>query len=62
MEAPPVQYAKTSDGFDIAYAVSGEGRPLVFMPGNFDHVQLAWRYPGLDVWLQALSARFLPWT
>ena len=32
MDAPPVQYVKTSDGFDIAYGVSGEGPTLVYMP------------------------------
>jgi DNA-binding CsgD family transcriptional regulator/pimeloyl-ACP methyl ester carboxylesterase len=32
MYAPPVQYTKTSDGYSIAYMVSGEGPPLVVMP------------------------------
>jgi DNA-binding CsgD family transcriptional regulator/pimeloyl-ACP methyl ester carboxylesterase len=58
MDAPAVQYVRTSDGYDIAYAVSGEGTPLVFMPSNFQHVQLAWRYPALSEWLPALAARF----
>jgi DNA-binding CsgD family transcriptional regulator/pimeloyl-ACP methyl ester carboxylesterase len=58
MDAPPVQYVKTSDGYDIAYAVRGEGMPLIFLPANFRHVQLAWRYPGLDDWLPALAKRF----
>jgi DNA-binding NarL/FixJ family response regulator len=31
---------------------------LVFMPGSFDHVQLAWRYPALRGWLEGLSSRF----
>jgi DNA-binding CsgD family transcriptional regulator len=58
MDAPPVRYVSTSDGYDIAYAVCGEGTPLVFMPANFQHVQLAWRYPALSEWLPALAARF----
>jgi DNA-binding CsgD family transcriptional regulator/pimeloyl-ACP methyl ester carboxylesterase len=58
MDAPPVQYVRTSDGYDIAYAVSGEGRPFVLLPGAFEHVQLAWRYPGLQPWLEGLAARF----
>src|SRR2546423_93580 len=28
MDAPPVQYVSTSDGYDIAYTVSGAGPPL----------------------------------
>jgi DNA-binding CsgD family transcriptional regulator/pimeloyl-ACP methyl ester carboxylesterase len=58
MNPPPVQYTKTSDGFDIAYAVCGEGRPFVFLPGAFEHVQLAWQYPSLQPWLEGLSTRF----
>ncbi len=57
-QAPPVQYVKTSDGFPIAYAVSGSGTPLLFLPGAFNHVQIAWEYPGLGDWLLALSQRF----
>jgi DNA-binding CsgD family transcriptional regulator/pimeloyl-ACP methyl ester carboxylesterase len=58
MDAPPVQYVKTSDGYSIAYAVRGEGTPLVFLPGVFDHVQLAWRYAGIAPWVETLSQRF----
>jgi DNA-binding CsgD family transcriptional regulator/pimeloyl-ACP methyl ester carboxylesterase len=58
MDAPPVQYVRTSDGYDIAYAVRGEGRPFVLLPGAFEHVQLAWQYPSLHPWLEGLSTRF----
>ena len=58
MDAPAVQYVTTSDGFRIAYGVSGSGTPLLFLPGVFYHVQLAWQYPGLEPWLRALAARF----
>jgi pimeloyl-ACP methyl ester carboxylesterase len=40
MEAPPVQYVTTSDGFSIAYTVSGAGPTLVYMPfaiGSLGH-------------------------
>jgi DNA-binding CsgD family transcriptional regulator/pimeloyl-ACP methyl ester carboxylesterase len=43
MDAPPVQYARTSDGYDIAYVSSGEGRPLIVMPGHVHHTELFWR-------------------
>src|SRR5437016_6211329 len=58
MQTPPVQYVTTSDGLSIAYAVSGSGVPLVFLPGAFDHVQLAWEFPRLQAWLGGLSERF----
>ena len=58
MDAPPVQYVKTRDGYDIAYAVSGGGPPLVFTGAGLMHLQLAWRLPRLDAWLQILSSHF----
>jgi DNA-binding CsgD family transcriptional regulator len=58
MDAPPVHYVTTSDGYSIAYAVSGKGRPFVILPGSFEHVQLAWQYPQLQPWLEGLAARF----
>jgi class 3 adenylate cyclase len=44
MEEQLIQYATTSDGVSIAYATSGEGRPVVLMPEPpLSHVQ---RQPG----------------
>jgi hypothetical protein len=43
MDAPPVQYVTTRDGFDIAYGLSGFG-PLVIPPGASAHVELSGRY------------------
>jgi pimeloyl-ACP methyl ester carboxylesterase/DNA-binding CsgD family transcriptional regulator len=59
MDAPPVQYAKTSDGYSIAYSVSGAGLPFIFMPQVTNHVQLA-RMPGsyLHDWLAALQGQY----
>jgi len=58
MDPPPVQYVRTSDGYDIAYGVSGGGPPIVVLPYAFEHVQLAWQYPVLGDWLSALATRF----
>ena len=58
MDAPPVQYVRTRDGVSIAYAVSGSGPPIVILSGTFEHVQLAWQYPQLQPWLEALVDRF----
>ena len=59
MNAPPVQYVTTSDGYSIAYAVSGEGRPVVWMPHLFSHLQIYWSQDTfIRPWLQALASRF----
>jgi pimeloyl-ACP methyl ester carboxylesterase/DNA-binding CsgD family transcriptional regulator len=42
MDAPPIQYVKTSDGYNIAYAVTGEGLPMVLLPAAFSHVRNDW--------------------
>jgi DNA-binding CsgD family transcriptional regulator/pimeloyl-ACP methyl ester carboxylesterase len=59
MNAPSVQYATTPDGCSIAYGVSGDGRPLVFLPLTFSHVQLFWSDDTvLSQWLLGLAQRF----
>ena len=59
MNAPSVQYATTTDGCSIAYGVSGAGRPLVFLPLTFSHVQLFWSDDTvLSQWLRGLAKRF----
>ena len=43
---PQIQYAKTSDGVNIAYWTLGEGLPFVEMPAEFySHIQLEWQTP-----------------
>jgi hypothetical protein len=44
MDPPSVQYVTTSDGFDIAYCVSGEGRPLVLPSASLHNTQQMWRF------------------
>ncbi len=46
---PQIQYAKTSDGVDIAFASMGEGPPLIRLPSpGLNHVQRDWAmYPDL---------------
>jgi pimeloyl-ACP methyl ester carboxylesterase len=40
---PRIQYAKTSDGVDIAYATAGDGPPLLVVPtAPLSHVQAIW--------------------
>jgi DNA-binding NarL/FixJ family response regulator len=49
MEAPPVQYAKTEDGYNIAYAVGGEGPELVLLPVLFSNLRFD---SPRDAWLR----------
>jgi pimeloyl-ACP methyl ester carboxylesterase/DNA-binding CsgD family transcriptional regulator len=62
MDAPPVQYVTTSDGCSIAYGVSGEGDPLLFLPISYSHLQLNWQHalfvPSRRPILEALACRF----
>jgi DNA-binding CsgD family transcriptional regulator/pimeloyl-ACP methyl ester carboxylesterase len=59
MDAPPIQYVTTSDGYNIAYAVSSKGRPYVFMPQPISHIQLYWRAQTFMLaWLEGLADRF----
>src|SRR3990172_2580032 len=54
---PRIQYAKTSDGVSIAYAVAGDGPPLVYLTGPpFTHVQQMWRIPSYIWWNERLAA------
>jgi pimeloyl-ACP methyl ester carboxylesterase len=43
MDAPPVRYARTSDGCSIAYCEAGSGTPLLLPPYIHSHVQLNWQ-------------------
>jgi len=60
MEPPVVRYARTDDGFDIAYAVWGSGLPFVWIPGQFSHLELNIQYQHLEelAWSEELSRRF----
>jgi pimeloyl-ACP methyl ester carboxylesterase/DNA-binding CsgD family transcriptional regulator len=59
MQAPPVRYTTTSDGYDIAYTVSGAGPAFVCALGIFSHVQLTWeRSESTGPWLEAFSQNF----
>jgi class 3 adenylate cyclase len=41
VEAPGIRYARSGEA-SIAYAVSGEGPDLVFIPGAYQHLELWW--------------------
>ena len=55
--APPVQYVRTTDGYDIAFTVTGQGRPFVLLPTWTNHVREIWSGASGFFW-QDLSERF----
>jgi pimeloyl-ACP methyl ester carboxylesterase/DNA-binding CsgD family transcriptional regulator len=58
MDAPPIQYVTTGDGFSIAYTATGAGRPFVFMPWPFNNVSLIWQSSFGRPLLHGLAERF----
>ncbi|MBM4415106.1 MAG: alpha/beta fold hydrolase [Chloroflexi bacterium] len=51
-----IRYAMTTDGVSIAFAVQGEGVPIVFMPPlPFSHLEAMWDAPGVEVWFGRLA-------
>lgn len=56
MNAPPVQYATTPDGMNIAYSVTGSGPTLVLMPYPISHLHLRWQND--PEFLEPLASRF----
>jgi pimeloyl-ACP methyl ester carboxylesterase len=62
MDAPPVQYVTTSDGYSIADRVSGDGRPAVFVPLYFNHIDQIWRNVSgnfMTPWLEGRRFHFI---
>ena len=50
-----IRFCKTSDGVRIAYATSGEGRPLVKVANWLSHLEYDWRSPLWRHWIAELS-------
>jgi pimeloyl-ACP methyl ester carboxylesterase/DNA-binding CsgD family transcriptional regulator len=58
MDAPPVQYVRTSDGYDIAHAVCGDGMPLLEMPDFPNHFERMWGIRSRRLIYEAFAQRF----
>jgi pimeloyl-ACP methyl ester carboxylesterase len=56
---PPIRYARTSDGVNIADYTLGSGTPLVYLAagGGLSHLAAEWRYPEQRAWLEHLAAK-----
>ena len=57
MMEPRIQYAKTTDGVNIAFWTLGEGMPLVHMPHVVSHIQMEWEYPECRRWYERLAEK-----
>lgn len=55
MDAPRIQYAKTSDGVNIAYYAIGEGPQLMVAPMFAASIQDEWEFPEWRAWYEALA-------
>src|SRR5207247_154830 len=56
MEAPRIQYAKTTDGVNIAYWTLGVGRPLILPPSLVaSHLQLEWEVGPIRTNIESLA-------
>jgi len=53
-----VRFCKSFDGAEIAWAVSGEGPPVVLLPSWLTHLEYQWRSVAWRPWLEALSSRY----
>jgi pimeloyl-ACP methyl ester carboxylesterase len=55
---PQVRFCTASDGVRLAYAISGEGPPLVRAPHWFTHLEHDWTNPAMRPWVEDLSKRY----
>jgi pimeloyl-ACP methyl ester carboxylesterase/DNA-binding CsgD family transcriptional regulator len=50
-----IRFCTSSDGVKLAYAVSGEGEPLVMAPTWLSHLEHQWRSASWQPWLETFS-------
>ena len=53
-----VRFCTSFDGTRIAYAVNGDGPPLVRAPHWFSHLEHDWTNPAFQPWVEDLSKRY----
>jgi class 3 adenylate cyclase/alpha-beta hydrolase superfamily lysophospholipase len=54
-----IRFCTTSDGVRVAYAATGSGYPLVWVPGWLSHAEIDWDYPILGERYHALTKDFM---
>ena len=60
MDAPPIQYARTEDGGNIAYWTLGErsNPALMIVPWGVGHLTAEWEIEPFQAWFERLSSTF----
>lgn len=53
-----IRFCTSFDGVRLAYAISGEGPPLVRAPHWFTHLEHDWTNPAIRPWVEDLSQRY----
>lgn len=53
-----VRFCTAGDGVRLAYAISGNGPPLVRAPHWFTHLEHDWTNPAMRPWVEDLSKRY----
>jgi pimeloyl-ACP methyl ester carboxylesterase/DNA-binding CsgD family transcriptional regulator len=53
-----VRFCTSFDGTRIAYAITGDGPPLVRAPHWFSHLEHDWTNPAFQPWVEDLSKRY----
>ena len=57
MDAPPIQYARTGDGVNVAFWTLGQGQPLIVQSQSpYSHCQALWRVSRAQKWFSHLAA------
>ena len=60
MDAPPIQYARTEDGVNLAYWTLGEraNPALIIVPWGIGHLTVEWEIEHFQPWYERLLRRF----
>jgi len=54
---PQIRFCRSSDGTRLAWAVTGDGPPILKAPHWLTHLEYEWRSPIWRPWIEALSRR-----
>ena len=58
MDAPPIQYARTEDGVNIAYWIAGSGPTLLLLAAIQSHVEREFAVPEMAAFYERLTEQF----
>jgi len=58
VDAPKIQFCKTTDGAGVAYSVTGTGPILLRVLGWFTHLEMEWEWPAMRLIWKHLAESF----